>query len=184
MWVLIQSVFKVSKVHSAFCFRVKWSIFLDCLTLTWRHYEPSKRPPLSAQSHDFASHTTRNYKNIFVPYYTRWFKYDRHWLCVNKSQFVPVIFEPPWTSAISKLTTLQWSSLWIIILVRVNTICLSLFFHRLYNAILKKLILSLRLPFLLPRFTVRPEIKWKLLFFLVRTPTKIYFPLWLVKAPL
>jgi hypothetical protein len=25
---------------------------------------------------------------------TRWFKYDRDWLCVNKSQFVPVIFEP------------------------------------------------------------------------------------------
>ena len=29
--------------------------------------------------------------------YTRWFKYDRDWLCVNKSQFVPVIFEPPCT---------------------------------------------------------------------------------------
>jgi hypothetical protein len=28
---------------------------------------------------------------------TRWFKYDRDWLCVNKSQFVPVIFEPPCT---------------------------------------------------------------------------------------
>jgi hypothetical protein len=27
--------------------------------------------------------------------YTRWFKYDRDCLCVNKSQFVPVIFEPP-----------------------------------------------------------------------------------------
>jgi Notch-like protein len=26
---------------------------------------------------------------------TRWFKYDRDNLCVNKSQFVPVIFEPP-----------------------------------------------------------------------------------------
>ena len=31
-----------------------------------------------------------------VPYTcTRWFKYDRDWLCVNKSQFVPVIFKPP-----------------------------------------------------------------------------------------
>jgi hypothetical protein len=29
---------------------------------------------------------------------TRWFKYDRDWLCVNKSQFVPVIFEPPCTT--------------------------------------------------------------------------------------
>ena len=26
---------------------------------------------------------------------TRWFKYDRDYLCVNKSQFFPVIFEPP-----------------------------------------------------------------------------------------
>jgi hypothetical protein len=26
---------------------------------------------------------------------TRWFKYDRDCLCVNKPQFVPVIFEPP-----------------------------------------------------------------------------------------
>ena len=26
---------------------------------------------------------------------TRWFKYDRDWLCVNKLQFVPVMFEPP-----------------------------------------------------------------------------------------
>jgi hypothetical protein len=27
---------------------------------------------------------------------TRWFKYDRDYLCVKKSQFVPVIFEPPY----------------------------------------------------------------------------------------
>ena len=26
---------------------------------------------------------------------TRWFKYDWDCLCVNKSQFVPVIFKPP-----------------------------------------------------------------------------------------
>jgi hypothetical protein len=30
-------------------------------------------------------------------YMYRWFKYDRDYLCVNKSQFVPVIFEPPCT---------------------------------------------------------------------------------------
>jgi hypothetical protein len=29
---------------------------------------------------------------------TRWFKYDRDYLCVNKLQFVPGIFEPPCTS--------------------------------------------------------------------------------------
>jgi hypothetical protein len=32
---------------------------------------------------------------VFHSWCTRWFKYDRDWLCVNKSQFVPVIFEPP-----------------------------------------------------------------------------------------
>ena len=30
----------------------------------------------------------------FFPPITRWLKYDRDWLCVNKSQFVPIIFEP------------------------------------------------------------------------------------------
>ena len=30
---------------------------------------------------------------------TRWFKYDRDDLCVKKSQFVPVIFEPSCMSA-------------------------------------------------------------------------------------
>ena len=36
-------------------------------------------------------------KTIDIKIYinTRWFKYDRDYLCVNKSQFVPVIFEPP-----------------------------------------------------------------------------------------
>jgi hypothetical protein len=32
---------------------------------------------------------------VFTLIYTRWLKYDRDYLCVNKSQFVPVIFEPP-----------------------------------------------------------------------------------------
>ena len=36
--------------------------------------------------------------------FTRWFKYDRDDLCVNKSQFVPVIFEPPCTSGGAMLT--------------------------------------------------------------------------------
>ena len=36
---------------------------------------------------------------------TRWFKYDRDYLCVNKSQFVPVIFEPPCTSYNSSIKT-------------------------------------------------------------------------------
>jgi hypothetical protein len=36
-----------------------------------------------------------NYKTMKIN--TRWFKYDGDYLCVNKSQFVPVIFEPPCT---------------------------------------------------------------------------------------
>jgi hypothetical protein len=38
---------------------------------------------------------------FYISYYkyfiviTRWFKYDRDYLCANKSQFVPVILEPP-----------------------------------------------------------------------------------------
>jgi hypothetical protein len=34
-------------------------------------------------------------KHVDALAYTRWFKYDRDYLCVNKPQFVPVIFEPP-----------------------------------------------------------------------------------------
>ena len=33
--------------------------------------------------------------NLCLSPNTRWFKYDRDDLCVNKSQFVPAIFEPP-----------------------------------------------------------------------------------------
>ena len=36
-----------------------------------------------------------NSSSVKYAYFTRWFKYDRDYLCVNKSQFVPVIFEPP-----------------------------------------------------------------------------------------
>jgi hypothetical protein len=37
---------------------------------------------------------------------TRWFKYDRDCLCVNESQFVPVIFERPCTKTFLYLTSL------------------------------------------------------------------------------
>jgi hypothetical protein len=46
------------------------------------------------------AHKFKNLKNVAVIinvwfFNTRWFKYDWDYLCVNKSQFVPVIFEPP-----------------------------------------------------------------------------------------
>jgi hypothetical protein len=39
--------------------------------------------------------TKKSTTAVLEPGCTRWFKYDRDDLCVNKSQFVPVIFEPP-----------------------------------------------------------------------------------------
>jgi hypothetical protein len=44
------------------------------------------------------------------PVYTRWFKYDRDYLCVNKSQSVPVIFEPPCTSSVLYMCSLPCPS--------------------------------------------------------------------------
>jgi hypothetical protein len=44
---------------------------------------------MSGQLHDMCV------MHLGTMWFTRWFKSDRHYLCVNKSQFVPVIFEPP-----------------------------------------------------------------------------------------
>jgi hypothetical protein len=41
---------------------------------------------------------------------TRWFKYDRDYLFVNKSQFVPVIFEPPCTLLFADAGSLNLAS--------------------------------------------------------------------------
>jgi hypothetical protein len=39
----------------------------------------------------------------------RWFKYDWDYLCVNKSQFVPVIFEPPCIIRVIKSGRMRWA---------------------------------------------------------------------------
>jgi hypothetical protein len=39
---------------------------------------------------------------------TRWFKYDRDYFYVKKSQFVPVIFEPPCTFWTAIRATALW----------------------------------------------------------------------------
>jgi hypothetical protein len=57
----------------------------------------SKCGAYAVQPQPITTHT------VPVFYYTRWFKYDRDYLCINKSQFVPVIFEPPCTS--QRMTT-------------------------------------------------------------------------------
>jgi hypothetical protein len=46
-----------------------------------------------------------NARRMYRKECTRWFKYDRDYLCVNKSQFVPVIFEPPCTLVGTKKKT-------------------------------------------------------------------------------
>jgi hypothetical protein len=50
---------------------------------------------------------TKNVGTFWRYEYTRWFKYDRDDLCVNKSQFVPVIFEPPCTLQASEYKILN-----------------------------------------------------------------------------
>jgi hypothetical protein len=52
---------------------------------------------LSALLHYSAAlvHPSLTLYNFSKEQITRWFKYARDYLCVNKSQFVPVIFEPP-----------------------------------------------------------------------------------------
>jgi hypothetical protein len=57
---------------------------------------------------------------------TRWFKYDRDWLCVNKSQFVLVIFEPPCTSPVKTITLHS-------MLGRTNALCLSSLVNYIYS---------------------------------------------------
>jgi hypothetical protein len=58
---------------------------------------------------------------------TRWFKYDRDDLCVNESQFVRVIFEPPCKSAISFKTEIGWMIVSRSVLHRVRkcTVCFA-----------------------------------------------------------
>jgi hypothetical protein len=56
----------------------------------------------------FTHQTIFHYSSTHSEYrqlYTRWFRYDRDCLCVNKSQFVPVIFEPPCIFAYMKFIT-------------------------------------------------------------------------------
>jgi hypothetical protein len=50
---------------------------------------------LCAYTRPLALVPTYTHPRIHRSIFTRWFKYDRDYLCVNKSQFVPVIFEPP-----------------------------------------------------------------------------------------
>jgi hypothetical protein len=47
---------------------------------------------ISFRTQNFKHQTTDTHYSVGI---TRWFKYDRDYLCVNKSPLVPVIFEPP-----------------------------------------------------------------------------------------
>jgi hypothetical protein len=85
--------------------------FLRLTTLSaWKSWQP--QPPgvlraylgLHRDSFACTSYPLNTHSSIEIPIHqspsihnTRWFKYDRDDLCVNKSQFVPIIFEPPCT---------------------------------------------------------------------------------------
>ena len=57
-----------------------------------------QKPHMHFSSHPYVPHATHLILGLITLItFTRWFKYDRDYLCVNKSQFVPVIFEPPCT---------------------------------------------------------------------------------------
>jgi hypothetical protein len=58
---------------------------------------PPQKPYMHHSSPPYVLHVTPISEFISFPNNTKWFKYDRDDLCVNKSQFVPVIFEPPCT---------------------------------------------------------------------------------------
>ena len=62
----------------------------------WRHLQENLWSDIHSKRTNWnktAAFTTTIWSANFPS--TRWFKYDRDDLCVNKSQFVPVIFEPP-----------------------------------------------------------------------------------------
>jgi hypothetical protein len=73
-------------------------------------------------------HPTNRYKDRQC---TRWFRYDRDDLCVNKSQFVPVIFEPPCTYNVilrhvrttSVAAVEKWEVLHISVRARASIVC-------------------------------------------------------------
>jgi hypothetical protein len=83
-------------------------LFHYCLrNRKWRSVEPwgSAEPCLRNTGYSYTAHSSDRQRqkdeetdNKTGNVRTRWFKYDRDYLCVNKSQFVPVIFEPPSTT--------------------------------------------------------------------------------------
>jgi hypothetical protein len=77
-------------------------------------------------------HDTPLITNSGVTLNTRWFKYDRDDLCVNKSQFVPVISEPPFInlSLLSTTNTKYLAVLLYLVISRSVVQLLTFFFQR------------------------------------------------------
>jgi hypothetical protein len=74
-----------------------------CSLLPLRFKWCPQHPILKHKTFLFQQHASNN-----TVIYTRWFKYDRDYLCVNKSQFVPVIFEPACTN-VQLIVTETWN---------------------------------------------------------------------------
>ena len=72
----------------------------DRRTGTWRNWKslfaPLRRRLKKTAIRDRAGCYSVLCISVRFERFTRWFKYDRDWFCVNKSQFVSVIFEPPY----------------------------------------------------------------------------------------
>jgi hypothetical protein len=69
-----------------------WDIRHLWLAVSYRHFGKAHRSHLQGSN---STHCAPDMEKQKGTKFTRWFKYDRDWLRVNKSQFVPVIFEPP-----------------------------------------------------------------------------------------
>ena len=80
------SLTHIPSLSAATCFGVK---------LNWRINQPPSRAFLKTYSHTLQRVGCWVIYALFCTGDTRWFKYDRDYLCVNKWQFVPVIFKPP-----------------------------------------------------------------------------------------
>ena len=106
--------YQLCKIVQSLALQFSWDYICDCLP-TPKGYLRNHSFKQSRFTFSVSANRTSaavDYCGIvgYIYIHTRWFKYDRDYLCVNKSQFVPVIFEPPCTYAtyVHKTHTFLW----------------------------------------------------------------------------
>jgi hypothetical protein len=89
----------VKHVGPHFCFTAWRSSFFSKVAILWSKLHTKFWFPTYREYCNNPTITKIEWWKMIrkVPLFTKWFKYDRDDLCVNKSQFVAVIFEPPCT---------------------------------------------------------------------------------------